>query len=170
MSRACVLGFYQGSLAALPVGAWLLLHSEGGWVGPLMLVQGAFALFAWGYQFRFALTPIRAERKQWQRTWDERVRHNGGRPGPLWLQFQDCHEDPASGIVTARGTLMWGGRPDKIQELSKDWHPPFEAQISANGRDITVIVTQVEITYGSRDIVWHAQDKASFMSAHRVVL
>lgn len=85
---------------------------------------------------------------------------------PLWLQWGDCHEDIESGIVTASGVLRYGGRAHGLESFTKEWRPPFEGQISANGRDIDVIVCDISITVGSRDVTWRAQDKASYMSQH----
>lgn len=83
---------------------------------------------------------------------------------PLWLQWEDCHDEIGSGVTTMTGIVQWGGHPDTIHEFTREWQPPFEAQISANGRDMDIIVTDLTVTYGSRDVRWRGQDKRSYMA------
>lgn len=86
-------------------------------------------------------------------------------PSLAWYQFTDCHLNTETGIVTARGVLALGNVSPS--ELRSDLRPPFEIQISANGSDIDMVVCDISTTMGSSAIVWHAQDKASYIGQHR---
>lgn len=83
---------------------------------------------------------------------------------PLWLEFEHCNQSFEDGVVTASGHIHWGGRSDKIDDFAREFLPPFEITISANGRDIEMMVTRMDVTMGSRDVRWSAQDKDSYVS------
>lgn len=101
--------------------------------------------------------------------WELSIRRDERRrkqiPSLAWYQFTDCHLDTETGIVTARGVLALGNVSPS--ELRPELRPPFEIQISANGSDIDMVVCDISTTMGSSEIVWHAQDKASYVSSHR---
>lgn len=83
---------------------------------------------------------------------------------PIW-QFESCHVDQDTGIVSANGCMN--------VDTGAPRNPRDPVYIEANGRRIEMTIVRVNGTYnvdGTSTIKWEAQDARTWTAQHRAVI